>query len=431
MRRRTLNLIIAGAVIVAVLIVGVVVAAAQGPTSLPSITVSQLLRNVATRAQGTTAVSGDVAWSNDLLGSSSLLSLGNQTPSGLSSFLSSGSGRVWAQDGKVRLESQGQNGDFVVVDNGLTVWTWNSTTTTATQYRFATGMRVRGASPSPGTTVDPATAIGRLITRLAPTARLSVGGQTTVAGRRVYTLVLTPASPITAFGSVRVAIDGHRWVPLRVQVFAKGDTTAVLSAGFKTVSFGKSSASLFTFTPPSGATVVHKTVKAPAGLGAAGAEKVRGSGAAVSAKPLSLTQAKARAPFLLTPSSTPAGLSLRGAFVTPSASASAKAAATLTPEQRGMLTALGKHPAAALVYGSGFGSVVVIEARTTPAQDAQLQQRLGSLSAIGRSTVGGAPAIKLQTPLGTVVTFRRGGVRVVVAGLVPWSTIDRIAGSLR
>ena len=431
MRRRTLTIIVAGAVIVGVLIVGVVTAGAQGPSSLPSITVSQLLQNVATRAQGTTAVSGDVAWTNDLFGSSSPLSLGNQTPSGLSSLLSGGSGRVWAQDGKARLESQGQNGDFVVVDNGATVWTWDSMTSTATQYSPATHKPVGAASPSPGASIDPATAIAGLITRLAPTATISVGGQTTVAGRAVYTLTLTPTSPVTSLGSVQVAIDGRRWVPLRVQVFAKGDDKAVMSAGFKTVSFGRLSDSLFSFTAPSGATVVHKTVKAPAAIGSATGGKAS-LGAVIQHGPLTVAQAKAQAPFLLTPGSTPAGVAFRGALVTPSAAAVAKVpAATLTPAQRQMLTALGKHPAAALVYGTGFGTVVVVEAKTTPAQDAQLQQRLGSVSMIGRATVNGAPAIKLQTPLGTVVTFRQGGVRVVVAGLVPDSVVNQIAGSLR
>ena len=431
MRRRTLTIVVAGAVAAAVLIVGVVTAGAQGPSSLPSISVSQLLQNVATKAQGTTAVSGDVAWTNDLLGSSSPLSLGNQTPGGLSSLLASGSGRVWAQDGKARLESQGQNGDFVAVDNGATVWTWDSTTSTATQYSAATHRRVRAASPSPEASLDPATAVAGLIKRLAPTATLSVSGQTTVAGRAVYTLTLTPTSSITSLGSVRVAIDGHRWVPLQVQVFAKGDGKAVMSAGFKTVSFGKLSGSLFSVTPPSGATVVHKTVKAPAGIGAATGGRVR-LGALVQHGPLTLAQAKARAPFLLVPASTPSGVSFRGAQVTPSASPAAQApAATLTPAQRTMLTALGKRPVAALVYGTGFGSVVVIEAKTTPGEDAQLQQRLGSVSAIGKATVNGAPAIKLQTSLGTVVTFRQGGVRVVVAGLVPESVVNQIAGSLR
>jgi len=84
-----------------------------------------------------------------------------------------------------------------------------------------------------------------------------------------------------------------------------------------------------------------------------------------------------------------------------------------------------------LDYGSGFGTVLVIESKTTAAQDAQLQQQLGQLSTIGKTTVNGQPATKLQTPLGSAVTFRQGDVRVVVVGLVPWSDVTQIAGSLR
>ena len=305
-----------------------------------------------------------MAWSNDLIGGSSLLSLGGtQTPGGLSSLLTGGSGRVWAQDGKVRLESQGQNGDFVVVGNGATVWTWDSMTTTATQYTLPAQAGSSTASPAP----SPRRASIRrppspgLIARLAPTATLSVDGQATVAGRQTYTLTLTPTSSITSVGSVTVAIDGQRWVPLQVQVFAKGDTTAVLSAGFKTVSFAPSSDSLFTFTPPSGATIVHKTVKAPVPQGMGGSDA---AGKTAQHKPLTLAQAKAQAPFLLTPASTPAGVEFRGAFVTPTRGASAATPATgLTPAQRNALTALGKHPTAVLAYGTGFGTVVVIESQ--------------------------------------------------------------------
>ena len=445
MRRRTLVIIVAGAVLAAVLIVGVVTAGAQGPSSLPSITVSQLLQNVATRAQGTTAVSGDVAWSNDLLGSSSPLSSlgGNQTPAGLSSLLTGGSGRVWAQNGKARLESQGQGGDFVAVFNGATIWTWDSMTSTATQYSPAGGAHGRAGapasslSPSPGASVDPATAIAALIQKISPNATLSVTGQSVVAGRQTYTLTLTPTSPVTTFGSVRVAIDGHRWVPLRVQVFAKGDGSAVMSAGFKTVSFAPISNSLFSFTPPSGSTVVHKQVSTP---GAAQGAPVRGTaaksgieakGGAAHRLPLTLTQAKAKAPFLLTPSSTPAGIAFRGAFVTPTAAKAQAAIGSPTTQQAKMIAALGKHPTAVLDYGTGFGTVLVVETKTTTAQDAQLQQQLGQLSAIGKATVNGVPATRLQTELGSVITFRQGDVRVIVAGFVPWSDLNQIAGSLQ
>ena len=441
MRRRTLALIAAGAVIAVVLVVGVVTAGAQGPSSLPSITVSQLLQNVATKAQNTTAVSGDVAWSNDLLGSSSLLSLGgNQTPAGLSSFLTGGSGRVWAQNGKVRLESQGQNGDFVVVANGATIWTWDSMTDTAAQYSSPRSAPSSSsgvtASPASQPSLDPATAVAALIQKLAPDATLSVSGQAVVAGRQTYTLTLTPTSPVTTFGSVRVAIDGRRWVPLRVQIFARGDGSAVMSAGFKTVSFSAISGSLFTFTPPSGATVIHKQLGTAQGASVKGQTGKAGKagaaeGGAVHQAPLTLAQARARAPFLLTPSSTPAGIAFRGAFVTPTAAKAQAAIGSPTARQAGIIAVLGKHPTAALDYGTGFGTVLVVESKTTAAQDAQVQRQLGQLSAIGKTIVNGLAATKLQTSLGSAVTFRQGDVRVVVAGFVPWSDLAQIAGSLQ
>ena len=420
MRRRIIALIVAGVVIAAALVVGVVRAGAQGPTSLPSITVSQLLQNIATQMRGTTAISGDVAWTDGLLGSTSLLSLGgNQTPAGLSSLLTGGSGRIWAQGGKVRLESQGQNGDFVVVAGATTVWTL------------------------PQTSIDPAVAIERLIQKLAPQATLGIGGQATVAGRKAYTLTLTPTSPVTTLGSVAVAIDGHRWVPLRVQVFAKGGGGAVLSAGFKTVSFAPLSAGLFTFTPPGGATIVHKNVGAGLGSKAerAGAAADKGGAIGTGAadgksgarhSPLTLAQAESQAPFLLTPAVTPTGIEFRGAFVTPAKALAAQApGGGLTAGQRRALAILAKHPAAVLDYGSGFGTVLLIEAKISAAQDAQLQQQLGRVATIGKTTVNGLPATKLQTSLGSAVTFRQGDVRVVVAGLVPWGDVMQIAGSLR
>ncbi len=432
MRRKTLTILAAAAVLVAVLIVGVVTAAAKGPSTLRPIGVAQLLGNVATKAHGTTAVSGDVTWSNDLLGSaSSLLSLGNATPTGLSSLLAGGSGRVWVQDGKLRLEQQGQNGDFVAVVNGRAVWTWDSMTSTATRYTLPAAKGVKSGAgttaPSPAASLDPTTAIETLISRLAPTAKLSVAGQTTVAGRQAYLLKLTPTSPLTSVGSVTVAIDGRRWLPLRVQVFAKGDATAVLSAGFTSVSFGRLSNSLFTFTPPAGSKAVHKTLSVPSlGAGAAGVAPGR-TGTQHAARPLTLAQARAQAPYLLTPSSTPAGVSFRGAFVTPAA---VKAASGLTAAQRAAVSRLAGHRAALLVYGKGLGTVLVIEAKTTAAQDAQLQQQLGALSILGGGKANATQGTRLQTPLGAVDTFRRGDVRVVVVGLVPMSVVAQIAGTL-
>ena len=48
---------------------------------------------------------------------------------------------------------------------------------------------------------------------------------------------MTPTATDTALGSVQAAIDGKTYVPLQLQVFAKGDTSAVLQFGFTSVSY--------------------------------------------------------------------------------------------------------------------------------------------------------------------------------------------------
>jgi outer membrane lipoprotein-sorting protein len=410
------SILIAVVALAAILIVGVVTAGAKGSSKLPPISVQQLLQNVATNAPKTTAMNGEFAWSNGLLGTSSLLSLGgNQTPSGLSSLLLGGSGRLWLQDGKVRLESQGQNGDLVAIVNGTTAWTWDSVTNTATQYALPS--QAAGTStplPAPSSSLDPASAIAALIDKLAPTATLSMGDPQVVAHQDAYILKLTPHSTTTTVGSIEVAIDGQRWVPLRVQVFAKGDSSAVLSAGFKSVSYMPASATLFAFTPPSGATLAHKDLSnSLQGLQSAAGAEPKAAQNATQHTPLTLAQAKTAAPFLLTPTSTPTGLEFQGTFVTPTTS-------------QGTTTKV-----AVLHYGAGFGSVLVVETPASAQQDRQIAQQLGQLSMIGKTTVNGTPATELQTSLGSAVTFTQGAVRVVVVGLVPLGDITQIAGSLK
>jgi len=420
MRHRTLAIVITVAVLAALLVLGVVRAGAQGTPNLPSIGAQQLLQNVAIKAHDTTAINGEFSWTNDLLGSGSLLSLGGGQPStSLTSLLQGGSGRVWLQDGKARIESQSDNGngDVVAVTDGHTAWTWQSATDTATQYTLPqpTGT----ASPAPSPTVDPSAAIAGAIERLAPTATLSVSGQQVVAGQDTYTLTLTPTSPVTVFGRIDVAVDGQRWVPLRVQVFAKDGTTPALSAGFTSVSYQPVSDSLFTFTPPQGATVVHKDLrKSTQSLQGAGPSGATPQAVKAGHKPLTLAQAKAQAPFLLTPSSTPKGIAFTGAYVTP----------TAMPKGAGQQ----QHPPVAVLhYGTGFGSVVVVETPATAVQDQTIGRQLGQLSLLGKTTVNGVPATKVETSLGSALTFRQGDVRVAVAGMVPWSDLAQIAGSLQ
>jgi hypothetical protein len=113
MSRKAL-VVVLGVILVAALVGGLVAARAQGESTLPTLTPEQLLTKVAEAGPKTTAVSGDFAWTNDLLGAGGLsLPTGD---AGLASLLQSGNGRLWYQDGKVRLEVQGRSA------HGATPW---------------------------------------------------------------------------------------------------------------------------------------------------------------------------------------------------------------------------------------------------------------------------------------------------------------------
>ena len=80
---------------------------------------------------------------------------------------------------------------------------------------------------------------------LSPNATLGAPGHSVVAGRQTSTLTLTPTSPVTTFGSGwsggdrRTALGAAAGAGLR-----EGRRHAVMSAGFKTVSFAPISNSL-------------------------------------------------------------------------------------------------------------------------------------------------------------------------------------------
>ena len=75
-------------------------------------------------------------------------------------------------------------------------------------------------------------------------------------------------------------------------------------------------------------------------------------------------------------------------------------------------------------------NVIYLSRWANAKQDRQIEQQLGQISMIGKTTVNGTQATKLQTSLGSALTFTQGGVRVVVVGLVPFGDITQIASSL-
>lgn len=418
MSRKWWAIIVVAALAAAAVTVGIATSRAQGTTSLQSLSVAQLLVKVGDASKSTTAVSGDITWNNGLIPGSDLTGLlGAQgsAPSSLSGLALGGSGRIWLQQGSgLRFESQGSGSDFVVVAGKNGLWSYSSATSTATHYTAPLGASAKTATSSPSpqsSSIDPLAAITAGLQRFASTGTVTMGPQTTVAGQPSYLLVMTPVSVHTTVGSVQVAIDARTFVPLRVQVFARGDTTPTLSAGFTSVSYGHLDNSLFAFTAPVGATVRSQALPSPQRL----------LGGATAAKPaaheqMTLAAAKVKAAgyglTLATPSTTPSDLPFIGAMVT----APSKA--------RGAM--------AVLHYGSGFGSVVVIESQGASSQSTGLQQQIASLpqGLVRAATIAGGPGYELQTPLVNIAAWQPGTTTAIAAGLVPQTLFSQFLAAI-
>jgi outer membrane lipoprotein-sorting protein len=413
MNRKILVPVLIAVLAAAAVAIGILATRAQGSATLPTLTASQVLTNMATKAHDTTSISGDVAWTNNLLGDTSALNLGGATtPTGIASLLQGGKGRIWLQDGKVRLESQGQGGDLVVTAANGSVWTYSSAANTATQYSLATGA---GGTTSPmsepsASTLDPTVQIENALQKLAPTATVTVSGQENVAGQQAYILTMTPTASNTTLGSVQAAIDGTTFVPLRIEVFPKGSTTAALSAGFTSVSYAGIDSKVFEFTPPSGANVVHKTITLPTGQGANPGGETQTK---QQTQPLTIAQAEAKAGFTL---ALPQGsdLPFSGAAVLP-----------------GKEGTSASGPVVLLHYGKGFGAVMLVETQTADSLG-QLQKQLGAAgSLVQPTTVNGLPGLQLSTSLFNVVAWQQGKLTVAAAGMVPQSDLSAFANSVR
>ncbi len=172
--------------------------------------------------------------------------------------------RFWYNGPKqLRVSMQGTNSqESDVVRNGHNVWTYDSAAKSATHTKLSASADKRqgGAhAPSvvPGGPTELKGGMGQFLSGLAPTTRISTDGTAKVAGRQAYELVIQPKDNATRVHQIRIAVDGARHIPLRVQVYARGSDTPAFEAAFTHVSFSRPDASEFSFTPPAG-TKVHE-----------------------------------------------------------------------------------------------------------------------------------------------------------------------------
>jgi len=454
MRSKLVIYLVIAAVVAVAAIAGVVAVAGAGQTNnLPQITAGDLLAQMAQQDQKTTDINGDVAWQNSLLGDlSAASSAGFGDAAAKLPLAGNGTGRVWMSPAGAKVESQGSSGDQVIVVNAKSheAWMYDGSASTAKHFVF-TGNPPAGGQPTtmPSPSMMTPTTIATYLERLAPLAKVEVTGQTTIAGRDAYLLSMTPTATDTALGSVQAAIDGKTFVPLQLQVFAKGAKSPVIEFGFTSVSFDAIPASTFDFTPPDGAKVTTKTTdlsKAMSGhSGTSTGTKTEPTKAQESALQTALKQAFLTVPEAqklvtyklyspqnntarafdmaavvsdggpLTAAGTPLSTLLQAAGI-------GGGTATTTPTTTQM------GPTTMLLYGKGFGTIALAETQTTAALDKQLKA-LPAL--VDTTTVNGSTVRSLTTALGGVYVWQKGDTTLVAGGMVPKADLQAFVSSVQ
>jgi outer membrane lipoprotein-sorting protein len=168
--------------------------------------------------------------------------------------------QVWADgSGKSRLAVPGRQSETTIVDDGSTVWVWDSESKSVTKVPHEQGA---GQKPVEGMFADPAKAAAELVTAMQEDSTVTVDGTARVADRPVYQLVLTPKpTERTLLREIRVSVDSELRIPMSVEVLANGQADPAVKVGFTEFSGAQQDPSLFAFTPPAGATVSEKNVE--------------------------------------------------------------------------------------------------------------------------------------------------------------------------
>lgn len=285
----------------AVIAAGVLIAPLQaGALDLPDRSAAQVLELIA--GSDTAALSGKVHQSSEL-GLPELPSTGGaagadaDAASAMELLTGTHDARVYV-DGpsKLRVQVLDTLGERDAVRSGSDLWLYSS------QNREAVHAALHSeapdaAMPTPGVPMTPADLARKALAAAKGNTDVRVGDDVSVAGRDAYQLVLVPSTTDTLVGSVRIAVDAQTGVPLRAQVFARGQAEAAFSIGFTSIDLSAPQASIFAFTPPADAKVTEQTLptaapkdsSAPHGA----APTITGTGwAAVAALPLGTASAQ-------------------------------------------------------------------------------------------------------------------------------------------
>jgi outer membrane lipoprotein-sorting protein len=314
--------------------------------------------------------------------------IGESAVQGADPLLSGASGRLWASpDGQLRLELQadvsgGGGGDFQILVDGNRFSVYDPGSETV--YRGSLPQR---SNESPGEAGgDEPPSLARVQTGIEEAmehATLSGAEPSDVAGRAAYTVRVSPKQDGGLLGGAELAWDAANGTPLRAAVYARGESSPVLELKATEISFGPVPASTFEVTPPPGAKVVDLS------------PPETGGGEGETAPVTGLDTVQRQTSFQLSAPPSLAGMA--------------------RDEVR--LVCSDSEAGALITYGKGLGGIAVLElpAKQTGSGEGD---ETGGLQLPGVAIDGATKGEQLETPLGTVIRFRREGVEYTVAGSV-------------
>jgi outer membrane lipoprotein-sorting protein len=390
---------LAGA-LVAVIAGTAIAVAASGSGPVPPPTSLAKATHRALAAGKVAGISARISFTNHLISSSDI--------EGTDPILTGASGRLWLSSGhRLRLELQSDNGDAQVVLNGRSFWISEPSAHTVYRGTLPAGSMPAGWKAAPPTHTIPSVAkIKTELNRFMRHVNLSGALPGDVAGRPAYTVSVSPKHDGGLLGSAEFAWDAARGVPLRFAIFARGSSTPVLELKATDISSGPISASTFAISPPSG----DKGVKISMPSAKPDARRAR-MHAGHARRVSGVAAVSKRLPFGLDAPKSLAGLPRRGVT----------------------LLELGGHPAALVTYGQNLGGIAVIEGAADASAGAQSQaggRRDGRGLSLPTVSINGSTGQELDTALGTVVRFTRGGVAFTVLGSVPAVAAENAARGL-
>jgi len=377
--------------------------AGAAPPNLPPLTPAELL--VKARTAQVTGLSGTAQLTSNLglpaLDSLGILGGGSNT-SVATLLAGTHSAQVW-MDGpdKIRVSTAAPLAETNWIRNGTDVWSYDSSTLTATHATVPSNENAVADAPGTGSSTssmpdpvhdDPVGYAQSLLDKVTPSTAVTIDSTKVVAGRAAYQLILRPNSADSTIASVTFAVDAATGLPLDVKVTAKSTGSTALELGFTSIDFTTPPASTFAFTPPPGATVVQAAN--PADLLGSGDHMLGGKHRRING---------------------PEGSSSDGATpaINPKAP-STPGTETSTPDTGSLANNV-------TTIGSDWTTAAIISGATIPSQLGPL------LNGSARITVGTTSAQVISTTLFSVLVLSDG--RVAVGAVTPTALAALVAGA--